>query len=58
VRLIEPPARRFALIRADVQAAAYLLRSGPGRRWTLSDLALKVHMSSSHLSSVFTETYG
>lgn len=58
VRLKDPLARRFDPIRADVQAAAYLLRSDPARRWTLNELASAVHLSSSHLSAVFTASYG
>jgi len=55
VRTAVPPARRFAPLRADVQAAAYLLRSEPARAWTLQELATAVHLSKSQLQAVFAE---
>lgn len=58
VRLAVPPVRRFAPIRADVQAAAYLMRNDPARSWTVGDLAREVHLSKSHLSAVFVQTFG
>lgn len=58
VRTAFPVVRRFAPLRADVQAAAYLLRSDPSRRWTVQELASEVHLSRSHLGAVFTLVFG
>lgn len=58
IRLASPAVRRFAPIRADVQAAAFLMRSNPSRHWTVGDLASEVHLSRSHLSAVFVQTFG
>lgn len=58
VRLAIPPVRRFAPIRADVQAAAYLMRDNLAHPWTVGELANEVHLSKSHLSAVFVQTFG
>ena len=57
-RVALPARRRFAPIRADAQAAAYLLRHDPARHWTLNDLASEVHLSRSHLGAVFAAAFG
>lgn len=53
-----PRDRRFAPLRAEIRAAATMLRENPERRWSLEDLATEVHLSPSRLSSVFVESYG
>lgn len=58
VRTAVPATRRFAPLRADVQAAAYLLRSEPARAWTLQELAAAVHLSKSQLQAVFAKEMG
>lgn len=58
IRPTLPRDRRFAPLRAQVRAAAGLLREHPARRWTLEELAAEVHLSPSRLSSVFVEAYG
>ncbi|WP_425280770.1 helix-turn-helix transcriptional regulator [Leucobacter coleopterorum] len=58
VRIASTAIRRFAPLRADVQAAAYLLRSAPAKAWTLQDLAESVHLSRSQLQVVFFASMG
>lgn len=58
IRPTLPRDRRFAPLRVEARRAASLLRENPERRWTLEDLAAKVHLSPSRLSSVFVEAYG
>ncbi|UUE19381.1 helix-turn-helix transcriptional regulator [Microbacterium sp. J1-1] len=58
LRNTRPHMRRFVPIRAEAQAAAYLLENEPARRWTLDDLAAEVHLSRSHLAFVFAATFG
>lgn len=53
VKMASTAIRRLTPLRADVQAAAYLLRSAPAKAWTLQDLAESVHLSRSQLQVVF-----
>ncbi|MBL3678883.1 AraC family transcriptional regulator [Leucobacter chromiireducens subsp. solipictus] len=45
-------------MRAEARLAAELLRSEPGKSWTLACLSAAVHLSSSQLRVVFTEAHG
>ncbi len=58
IRPTLPRERRFAPLRAEVRQAAALLRDTPEDRWTLEELAAKVHLSPSQLSRVFIDAYG
>ncbi len=53
-----PRHRGFTPIRAEIRAAATMLREHPERKWSLETLAAEVHLSPSRLSSVFVEVYG
>jgi len=52
IRPTLPRDRRSAPLRGEVRRAAALLRENTERRWTLEDLAAKVHLEPSQLSSV------
>lgn len=52
------PSRWTRPIRAEARLAAELLRTEPGKPWTLAILSRTVHLSSSQLRVVFTEAHG
>lgn len=58
IRPTLPRGRPFTPLRAEARQIATLLRESPERRWTLDELAARVHLSSSQLSRVFVEAYG
>lgn len=45
-------------IRAEARQAADLLHGDVARRWSLEDLAVRVHLSRAQLSRVFVEAFG
>lgn len=53
-----PRHRSFLPLRAEARNVAQLLRLELARRWTVSDLADAVHLSSSQLRRVFVEAFG
>lgn len=53
-----PRIRRFSPLRAEARRVADLLRSEPERRWSVTDLANEVHLSSSQIGRVFVEAFG
>ncbi|WP_346728289.1 AraC family transcriptional regulator [Microbacterium lacticum] len=53
-----PRHRRFRALRKEASHAADLLQDELSRRWTLSDLAAAVHLSTSQLGRVFVEAFG
>lgn len=53
-----PRHRAFRPLRAEAREVAALLRGDLARRWSVSDLANAVHLSSSQLRRVFVEGYG
>ncbi len=58
IRPTLPRDRYFAPLRKEARQAAELLRDASAQRWTLDDLAARVHLSPSQLSRVFVEAYG
>ena len=53
-----PRHRRFQELREEARLAAQLLREHLGHRWTLGELAERVHLSPSQLGRVFAEAFG
>ena len=53
-----PRTRRFEPLRAEARQVAELLRAGLTVRWSLNELAARVHLSRSQVSRVFTAAYG
>ncbi len=53
-----PRHRSFRPLRPEAREVAALLRSDLSRRWSVSDLADAVHLSSSQLRRVFVEGFG
>lgn len=58
VRLTSTRHRRFLPLRVEARHVANLLRGELARRWSLSELADAVHLSSSQLGRVFVDAYG
>lgn len=57
-RPVVPRHRTFAPLRAETRRAGNLLRESLAHRWTVAELASRVHLSSSHLNRLFVEAFG
>lgn len=53
-----PRIRSFGPLRADARRVSELLKREPERRWSVTELAKEVHLSTSQLGRVFAEAYG
>lgn len=53
-----PRHRSFRPLRAEAREVSALLRRDLARRWSVADLAVAVHLSSSQLRRVFVEGFG
>jgi AraC family transcriptional regulator len=53
-----PRHRRFVPLRSEVMAAAAMMRGDLAHRWTVRELADRVHLSQSWLPRVFADAYG
>lgn len=53
-----PRIRRFGPLRAEAFKAAELLRASPERRWSVTELADKVHLSKSQVGRLFVDAFG
>lgn len=53
-----PRRRRSQALREEAREAAVLLHGSPERRWTLRELAERVHLSESQLDRLFVESFG
>lgn len=53
-----PRHREFKPLRVEAQQAARLIRDDPARRWSVRELSLAVHLSSSQFRRVFVEAFG
>lgn len=57
-RAMSPQQGRVHALRDEAREASALLRSDVARRWTLDELAARVHLSPSQLGRVFADAYG
>ncbi len=53
-----PRHRTFTPLRTEAREAEEQLREALAHRWTIDELASRVHLSTSHLSRVFVEAFG
>lgn len=53
-----PRCRSIHPLRSEAMQVRELLRGSISHRWTLTELAARVHLSAKQLSRVFTDTYG